>query len=861
MGCNVASKLGSTVTRQRRGTLATLLMMMPLMVCAAPVHAASDAPLRLQWEVERNVFAAGSADGRSQAALLLTNLDSKPLPAKGWAIYFTCIAGVELGQAQSPVSFEQVSGTLFRLRPSAGFKPLAAGRTVRLSFFHPEIMARMDKAPQGPYLVLDDAPEVGHAIVDYRIALPTRPEQLDKGPGDRVPVVTAEAIYQRNQLIVDLPEDQLAPVFPSPRQFERRAGKLTWTALPAVIAASGLQSEQALAKSLLAPYFASGKSDSSAPSLHLRIAPIAGQASAEAYELGIDPVAGIVLTGNSETGVARGLQSLRQLLPLRPGSNGELALPALFISDAPRFEYRGLLLDVARNFQSKQTVFKLLDLMARYKLNKFHLHLTDDEGWRLEIPGIPELTDFGARRGHTLAATGHLQPAHGSGPDLDDAYGSGFYSSADYIEIVKYAAARQIDVIPEIEMPGHARAAVKAMESRFRRIERKGGSDARQFLLSDPDDKSDYHSAQLYTDNVMNPGMPSTYVFIGHVVDELVALHKRAGVPLRTIVVGGDELASGAWEKSPAALALMARLQLGSTTGLWDYFYDNVDQILRARGLITSGWEELGARKVKLRGEGKLIPNPVFSQRGFNVYVWNKLEGSEDLAYRLANAGYATVLTPATDLYFDLAYNKNPEEPGVDWAGTTDLDEVYDFIPFDYIRKTATDPTPIPGKDGLTDYGQRNIRGLEAALFTETVRDPARIDYLLMPRLLGLAERAWAPDPAWARETDPAKAAAEHAAAWSAFANQLGKQVLPRLDAERADVRYRIPPPGLKLVNGAVLVNYQLPGFTLRYSTDGGEPDMDSPIVAAPITTRAVIKVAAFDRNGRNGRSSQLENH
>jgi len=332
------------------------------------------------------------------------------------------------------------------------------------------------------------------------------------------------------------------------------------------------------------------------PPLTLRIGTIAGQSSPEAYELTINPHTGIALTGASAAGVFLGLQSLRDLLPLAPQADGAVDLQAMHIIDAPRFEYRGFQLDVSRNFQLKATVLRLLDLMARYKLNKFHFHLTDDEGWRLEIAGLPELTSFGARRGHTMSVSEHLQPAYGSGPDVTDPHGSGFYTRADYIEILKYAAALHIEVIPELEMPGHARAAVKAMESRYHRLEKIDVANARQYLLNDFDDRSEYKSPQLYHDQVLNPGMASTYAFIEHVVAEVVAMHKEAGVPMRSLHVGGDELPNGAWEKSPASQALMKRMNLATTVELWDYFYDRVDRILKRHGLRASGWEELGAR-------------------------------------------------------------------------------------------------------------------------------------------------------------------------------------------------------------------------------------------------------------------------
>ena len=152
------------------------------------------------------------------------------------------------------------------------------------------------------------------------------------------------------------------------------------------------------------------------------------------------------------------------------------------------------------------------------------------------------------------------------------------------------------------------------------------------------------------------------------------------------------------------------------------------------------------------------------------------------------------------------------------------------------------------------------MRGLEATLFTETVRDPALIDYLAMPRLLAVAERAWAPDPAWATEADPAKASALYRTAWSGFVNALGQRVLPRLDLEHAGVAYRIAPPGLVVEGGRVLANHVLPGIALRYTSDGSVPTAASRTVAGPIAERGTIRVAAFDRNGRMGHVASVEN-
>ena len=815
--------------------------------------------LQLRWSLLRNEFAPAYPNGRALARLALTNGDSKALPAQGWSLYFSIVDGAVVGPLDGKLVVEQVGGQLFRIRPGAGFAGVAPGATLNIDYYHPSLVIKTSKVPSGPYLVFDQRPETGHAIADYSMAAITRPEQLDTGPNKHAPLTTAEALYAHNARSTDLPASSLAPIFPTPLKLERLAGSLRLDAMPRIDAPVLLRSEAALARTLLAPH--TGKTSKSTLQLQLRTGKIDGQDSPEAYLLSIEPGAGIHITGATPAGVFRALQSLRDLLPVK--ASGAADLPALRVLDAPRFAYRGFMMDVARNFQSREAVYRLLDLMARYKLNKFHFHLTDDEGWRLAIKGLPELTNFGAVRGHTLSVAEHLQPAYGSGPDTRDPHGSGHYSRADYIAILRYAAARHIEVIPELEMPGHARAAVKAMEHRTRRLASQGNPDAKRFLLNDPADRSVYTSPQMYHDQVLNPGMDGTYHFIAHVVADLVAMHKEAGVTLRTIHMGGDELPAGAWEQSPASLARMQAEGLATSADLWDYFYGRVDAILKQHGLFASGWEEMGARKAQVDGKEKLAPNPRFAASGFNVYVWNNVHGAEDLAYRLANAGYGTVLSPVSNFYLDMAHNRNPEEPGVNWGGYIELEKIFDFIPLDYL-KNSTDPALAQGKVALTDTGRANIRGLQGNLFTEAVREQSRIDYMIMPRLLAVAERAWAPDPAWAREADPAAAARLQALDWSGFVNQLGKRVLPRLDADangkQDAVAYRIAPPGLKRDGARILANHQLPGFSLRYTSDGSEPSAASARVDGPITARGSIRVAAFAANGRRGASSQIDN-
>jgi len=825
--------------------------------CVLPARAQS--ALQLQWELKGDVFADARDRGASRAVFTLTNNDTRPLPAGGWAIYFSALLPRTPGTEKGGIVIDQVIGELFRMVPTAPFEGLPPGQSAQFEYMTGPI-GNVSQAPAGPYIVFDADPAKGHAITNYR-ALPfERPDQQGRPPR----VITPEAMYDRNAAIRELPADSLPPIFPTPQSLQVKEGTLRLDRLPVISAPPELKTEAILAAGL----FRAGLSDGwDSSTVRLELGPVEGQLSPEAYELTVD-ASGIRIVGNSTTGVFYGLQSLRSLLPIAmPGRTG-IVLPALRVVDAPRFAYRGLHLDVARNFQPKASVLRVLDLMARYKLNAFHFHITDDEGWRLEIPGLPELTDVGARRGHTLDSANFLPPAYGSGPDAGRPYGSGFFSTGDYIEILKYAAARHIEVVPEIEMPGHARAAIKAMEARFRRLSAAGdAAGAGMYLLSDSQDQSVYSSAQDFHDNVMNPAQESTYAFIEKVVGALVAAHKAAGVPLRNLHMGGDEVPAGVWEKSPVAQAYLKANGLSSADDLWFVFYGRVEQILERHGIALSGWEEIGVRKTRLDGKPKLIPNPDFAGRGWRTYVWNNVPGwgAEDLAYRLANGGYQVVLSPVSNLYLDMAYNKNPEEPGLFWGGFVDVDKPFDFIPFDYYRNAKEDArgNPLPagifaGKDRLTDYGRGNIVGLEACLWSEALRVDGRLDYMLMPKLLGFAERAWAPDPDWARESDAARAAALYRDAWSRFVNTLGKRELPRLDQEGWDLDYRIPTPGLKVVDGAVLCNLQLPGFTLRYTVDGTEPTAKSPAVQGPIAATGTIRVAAFDGRGRKGATAVL---
>src|SRR5881396_2111532 len=464
-----------------RDKLLTALAILSL--AASARTAVAQTALQLRWElVGDSITHDGAA---SRAVFTITNRDAKPLPATGWAIYFSALHSADSGSVGSGFAIQNVMADLHRIVPAAGFTGLAPGATIRIPYLTYQLRNR-SFAPAGPYILFDAARDFGVSLTDYAAA----PFERSQG------VVTPETQLALDSMIRDIPASELPPVFPTPVQVTRGTGELRLTAMPQVSASPELANEATFAAEYLRPYFR-GRGQGVAVQLRLEIGAVEGRSSPEAYELVVDSAAGIRIAGVSSAGAFYGLQSLRTLLP-PPSPRGGLILPALRVADAPRFGYRGFMLDVARNFHPKAAVLRTLDLMARYKLNVFHMHLTDDEGWRVEIAGLPELTTVGARRGHTLDSKVFLQPAFGSGPQVGRPFGSGFFSRADYIEIVRYAAARHVEVIPEIEMPGHARAAIKSMDTRA------------DYRLSDPEDRSVYESVQGYPDNVMNPGLEST---------------------------------------------------------------------------------------------------------------------------------------------------------------------------------------------------------------------------------------------------------------------------------------------------------------------------------------------------------------
>ncbi len=843
---------------------ASLIFCFALSFCAMAQKTFNPSKLNISWEVVENNY-----DNKSQSLTALTfkNTDKNALPSSGWKIYFNSVRYIT-SALNSDVKVDHINGDLYVLTPMKGFTAVKPGASFAVQYISSDWVVNFTDAPIGFYLVWNDDKK-GLAMPAVNIIPSTKPKQYLRSPDDKIGLITAEDLFNQNKTIAEVNESKLPKIFPTAVNEQLQPGEFSLSTDVSIIDNAGCQDEvnylQSRLKSLLGSELS--KSTTGGKSIVLNKKAM----DKEAYELNISTSA-IEINASSPEGFFYAIQSLLVMVP--PAAYGSaqknIVLPCVKVNDAPRFGYRAFMLDVARNFQPKKEVLKILDLMALYKLNIFHLHFSEDEGWRIQMPSLPELTEVGARRGFGDELQ-MLQPAYGSGPDVNNTTGTGFYTTADFIEILKYATERHIQVIPEIETPGHARAAIKSMYARYVKFKQQGNmAEAEKYLLNDLNDSSVYSSAQMWHDNVMNVALPSVYTFVERVVDDIRDMYKAANAPLTTIHMGGDEVPAGVWEKSPVCQALMQKEpSVKNVDDLWYYYYDKVNKILKARNLFVSGWEEIGVRKTMLDGEKKIIPNPQFGNEHFQPDVWNNVLGwgSEDLAYKQANSGYKVVLSCVSNFYFDMAYYKAFDEPGYYWGGFLDIDKPFYFIPYDYYKSAKEDNMGNPlnksifnGKERLTDYGKSNIVGVKGLVWSENNISSERMEYMMLPKFLGLVERAWAKDPEWATEKDSAKAENLYQQAWSQFVNVVGKKELTRLDYLSGGFNYRIPTPGLSNVNGAVNANIQLPGLQLRYTTDGSEPTSKSSLYTSPLDQKGVLKVKAFSSKGRSGKTATLEN-
>ena len=551
----------------------------------------------------------------------------------------------------------------------------------------------------------------------------------------------------------------------------------------------------------------------------------------------------IKISAATPHGIFNGTQTLLSMLK---GKQTPYLLEAVSIRDYPDLAYRGQMIDIARNFTAPENLKKLVDIFASYKLNVLHFHFCDDEAWRLEIPGLEELTAVGSRRGHTTDESQCLYPCYDGGYDPDaKTVGNGYYSREEFIDLLRYAAERHVRIVPEIESPGHARAAIVSMRARYNKYFETDPGKATEYMLSEPEDTSRYVSVQYYTDNVMNVALPSTYRFMEKVIQELNAMYQEAGLSLYTVHLGGDEVPRGVWMGSPKCQELMKEKGMTKAHGLSEYFITQMADVMQKNGLKFSGWQEVALGHTEeahqqLRGQAA------------GVYCWNTVPGSDEVVYQTANNGYPVILCNVGNFYMDMAYNGHPDERGLDWGGYVDESVSFSMLPFSIYRSLRVDMAGNPidldnaekGKTALTEIGKKHIMGVQGQLFAETIRSFDGVEYLLFPKILGLAERGWNAHPVWENLSGMREQQAFNQAL-ALYYEKISKSEMPYW--AKNGINFRLPQPGLLVKDGNLYANVAIDGAEVRYTTDGSEPTAQSTLWKEPVKCGSlVVKAKTF---------------
>lgn len=774
--------------------------------------------------------------------VILENKGSQAVAAEGWSLYLHSIRRI-LKLDTSQFSIRHLTGDLYELKPTAGFKGLAPGQKLELPLIAEYwILQNSDVLPR-PYVVAHgQAPALlaHNSSDDASYLQPLKGDDWKHPGGEARPLMTAEQRY------VALSQRGPAPsaaavanrVIPAPLRQQAGAGQLAVKGVSLTLAGVSHAQRQALEQR--ASQLGLAAAGVGVEGRVVGAALPADLAVPGGYRLDIG-AAGVKVEGFDAAGVFYGVQTLYGLLPQGGG-----VIARQRVEDAPRYQHRGFMVDVARNFRQPATLKRLIDQMAAYKLNKLHLHLSDDEGWRIEIPGLPELTEVGGKRCHDLSESRCLLPQLASGPANQS--GGGYLGREQYIELVRYAQARSIEVIPEIDMPAHARAAVVAMEARYRKLMAEGKpQQASEFRLTDPQDQSNTLSVQFYDRRTyLNPCVPGTSRFVDKVISEVAAMHREAGQPLATWHFGGDEakniLLGGGfqdvsgkdpgkgkvkmaeqdppWGRSPACKALVASGKAAKISDLPLNFSREVSRIVARQGAATmAAWQD------GIHGAGG--PGD-FATRNLMVTEWDTLYwGGAKTASELAAKGFQTVLAMPDYLYFDFPYELNPKERGYYWASrATDSYKVFSFAP-DNLPQNAEVMPDRQGQpfEAVSEAAPARYAGMQGQAWGEIMRTDAQFEQMVYPRLLALAERAWH-RAGWERPyrvgeryqlgvTNLVNKAALNQD-WQQFAAVFGYREAAKL--EKAGVGYRVALPGVQPGGRAIA---EWPGARLQHSQDG----------------------------------------
>lgn len=519
----------------------------------------------------------------------------------------------------------------------------------------------------------------------------------------------------------------------------------------------------------------------------------------EGYQLSVSPKQ-IVIRANKPAGLFYGVQTMLQLFPKKIESKSVVKnvvwkAPCLEITDYPRFGWRGLMLDVSRHFFTKAEVKEFIDQMVRYKYNLLHMHLTDDQGWRIEIKGLPKLTEVGA---WNVKKTGYFGSFSPPAADAPRDYG-GFYTQEDIKEIIQYAQDRFVDILPEIDVPGHSLAAIAA----YPELSCTPGADKYEVNSGEPFmDWSHGAPPIALVDNTLCPANEKVYTFLDKVITQIAQLF-----PFPYIHMGGDEAPHNYWKKNPQIKALMKREGLKTMNEVQSYFTKRVEKIVESKGKKLIGWDEIL--------EGGLAPNAA-------VMSWRGMKGG----IKAAKMGHQVVMSPTTYAYLDYMQGDPIIEPHV--YATLRLSKAYKF-------------EPLP--DGIDpEY----ILGGQANLWTEQIYNMRHAEYMTWPRGIAISEVLWSP---------------KDKRNWEDFFGRLEKH-FKRLDVADIKYAPSVYDPIFKVnktTDGQlkITLSTEVKDLDIHYSFDNSFPDNHYPTYTSPLTPpedAVTLKVITYEGDKAVGR-------
>eukprot|EP01071_Lankesteria_metandrocarpae_P011925 Lankesteria_metandrocarpae@DN5479_c0_g1_i8.p1 len=806
-----------------------------------------------------------------------------------WVLYFHSIRRV-LKVYHDNYDVELVTGDLNRIKLKAGVTPvptITAGESLVLklvveywyiyaSDFFPNAYITVGDS-KGVNILNSSDEDVSQYVEGFE------PENYDKlviSSADNNVVQTPETRYERHKDVQVMTEEELSTsVVPLPADTTKHPDG------PIEITEVSLGGTATLAPDRLAVVTAQLAELSITIGSSLGYYPINGNSacpSSQTYFAINIETAGATITACDEFGVFHAMQTFIGLF--YPVSGGGYRIQPQNIGDEPRYGYRAFMLDVARNFRSVADVKALIHSMAVYKMNVLHFHLTDDEGWRLEIPGIPELTEVGSKRCHDLTEQTCLLGQLGSGATAPN-HGTGYYTVVEFQDILKYADDRLISVVPEFDMPGHARAAVMAMEARYQTYKDTDNPKAIEYRLTDPDDTTPMRTVQYYNHtSVMNPCRDSTYEFIAKVFVEVKIMYTLpTPIELKAIHIGGDEvrnifqgngytdsttpvagkgLVDASWRVAPFSGSPICTTFLDGSSHTLDtvatsYFQQRVRTILSGSSDTAVVWHDIVNSSAMPADHG--LSKTV-------VQYWEALTftaadtAADEVAINFRSRGFEVLIANADYVYCDMPHENHPMETGYYWASrATDERKVFQFTADNLAQNAelSNDRTNNTMTFSSTETADdKRYDGLSGTLFSENVRTSAVYSKKVWPKLLAIAERAWR-SPSF---EEASRSAVEYSSTsghtnmatlqseYQLFANMIGQRELDRLD--RSSIEYRVPPPGAKDEAGALVMHPVFPGLKMQYSVDGADwKDYDD--TNRPSTSGERVYVRSMSRDGK----------